>query len=139
MTELIENGESYFTQGELHGLSVSLREVTAFSTLTRPTLASIDLLAGKYNYLDLRPLGRQEDWEEPARHSNSPFLAWVGHQYRYGDADDTHSCCVMEGTTHKCRSAAGSSLSVYQKQLRRIKKSTFRSEFTARDRRTRVL
>jgi Predicted RNA polymerase sigma factor containing a TPR repeat domain len=46
-----------------------------YSTYARGT----DLLVGTYNYLDLTPLGRQEDWEEPPGRSDSPFLAWVRH------------------------------------------------------------
>jgi predicted dithiol-disulfide oxidoreductase (DUF899 family) len=64
--ELMQKGESYFTQGESHGLSVFLRDggsiFHTYSTYARGT----DLLAGTYNYLDLTALGRQEDWEEPA-------------------------------------------------------------------------
>lgn len=73
--ELVRNGEAYFTQGEAHGLSVFLRDrdrvFHTYSTYARGT----DLLAGTYNYLDLTPMGRQEDWEEPGGRSNSPFLA----------------------------------------------------------------
>jgi predicted dithiol-disulfide oxidoreductase (DUF899 family) len=28
------------------------------------------------NYLDLTPLGRQEDWEEPRGRANSPASGW---------------------------------------------------------------
>lgn len=61
--ELIQKGETYFTEGESHGLSVFLRDGESlfhtYSTYARGT----DLLAGTYNYLDLTALGRQEDWE----------------------------------------------------------------------------
>jgi predicted dithiol-disulfide oxidoreductase (DUF899 family) len=64
--ELMQKGESYFRQGEAHGLSVFLHDGSSifhsYSTYARGT----DLLAGTYNYLDLTPLGRQEDWEEPS-------------------------------------------------------------------------
>ena len=61
---LLRKGETYFTQGESHGLSVFLREgasvFNTYSTYARDT----DLLVGTYNYLDLTPFGRQEDWED---------------------------------------------------------------------------
>jgi predicted dithiol-disulfide oxidoreductase (DUF899 family) len=94
--ELVQKGEAYFTQGESHGLSVFLRDGDSmfhtYSTYARGT----DLLAGTYNYLDLTPLGRQEDWEEPSGRSNSPFLAWVRHHDKYGDASNSESCCSSE-------------------------------------------
>jgi predicted dithiol-disulfide oxidoreductase (DUF899 family) len=81
--ELVQKGESYFTQGESHGLSVFLREgdniFHTYSTYARGT----DQLVGTYTYLDLTPLGRQEDWEESHGRSNSPFLAWVRHHDKY--------------------------------------------------------
>jgi uncharacterized protein (TIGR02246 family) len=84
---LVQKGESYFTQGESHGLSVFLRDGDSvfhtYSTYARGT----DLLAGTYNYLDLTPLGRQEDWEEPPGRSDSPFLAWVRRHDEYEDAE----------------------------------------------------
>ncbi|MGH7308530.1 MAG: DUF899 domain-containing protein [Candidatus Rokuibacteriota bacterium] len=92
--ELVRNGETYFTQGESHGLSVFLRDGAelfhAYSTYARGT----DLLAGTYNYLDLTPMGRQEDWEEPPGRSDSSFLAWVRHHDRYeGERQAAASCC----------------------------------------------
>ncbi|HLJ82009.1 MAG TPA: DUF899 family protein [Ktedonobacterales bacterium] len=32
----------------------------------------VDILLGTYNYLDLTPLGRQEDWEEHPEGSYTP-------------------------------------------------------------------
>jgi predicted dithiol-disulfide oxidoreductase (DUF899 family) len=50
--------------GEKPGLSVFLREgediLHSYSTSGR----GVDILLGTYNYLDLTPLGRQEEWEE---------------------------------------------------------------------------
>jgi predicted dithiol-disulfide oxidoreductase (DUF899 family) len=83
--ELERRGENYLTQGELHGLSVFLRDgeniFHTYSTYGR----GVDPLLGTYNYLDLTPLGRQEDWEQPPGRSNSPFMAWVRYHDRYGD------------------------------------------------------
>jgi predicted dithiol-disulfide oxidoreductase (DUF899 family) len=51
-------------EGETPGLSVFLRVddqvLHSYSTTGR----GVDILLGTYNYLDLTPLGRQEDWEE---------------------------------------------------------------------------
>jgi len=51
-------------EGETPGLSVFLREgddvLHSYSTTGR----GVDILLGTYNYLDLTPLGRQEEWEK---------------------------------------------------------------------------
>lgn len=51
-------------QGETPGLSVFIREgddvLHSYSTTGR----GVDILLGTYNYLDLTPLGRQEEWEK---------------------------------------------------------------------------
>jgi predicted dithiol-disulfide oxidoreductase (DUF899 family) len=61
------------------------------------TRSGTDLLAGTYNYLDLTPLGRQEDWEEPSDRSTSPFLAWVRHHDKYADVSKgSEGCCSSE-------------------------------------------
>ena len=89
---LIKRGESYFTQGESHGLSVFLRDggevFHTYSTYAR----GADLLVGTYNYLDLTALGRQEDWEEPPGRSDSPFMAWLRRHDKY-DVETSASCC----------------------------------------------
>lgn len=63
-------------EGEVAGLSVFLRDgediFHTYSTYERGT----DLLNGTLVYLDLTPLGRQEDWEEPAGRSNTPASGW---------------------------------------------------------------
>lgn len=87
--ELLRKGETWFTKGakgESHGLSVFLRDGDSvfhtYSTYAR----GVDLLLGTYNYLDLTPLGRQEDWEGPTGRSDGPFMHWVRHHDQYGDA-----------------------------------------------------
>jgi predicted dithiol-disulfide oxidoreductase (DUF899 family) len=58
------------------GLSVFLRDgenvYRTYFTNGRGT----DLLNGTLRYLDLTPLGRQEEWEEPAGRGDSPSGAW---------------------------------------------------------------
>ena len=59
-------------EGETPGLSVFLRMddrvLHSYSTTGR----GVDILLGTYNYLDLTPLGRQEDWEERPEGSFTP-------------------------------------------------------------------
>ena len=56
-----------------------------------------DQLVGTFNYLDLTPLGRQEDWEEPSGRSDGPFMHWVRRHDHYGPqaagSPGTDSCC----------------------------------------------
>ena len=83
--ELIQNGEPYFTQGESHGLSIFMREhdgvFHTYSTYAR----GAEPIVGTYNYLDLTPYGRQEDWEQPAGRSDGPFMHWLRHHDQYGN------------------------------------------------------
>ncbi|MFJ6573614.1 DUF899 domain-containing protein [Streptomyces sp. NPDC091292] len=77
--ELREAGiGSWALSGEQHGLSVFLREgddvFHTYSTYSRGT----DLLNGTFNYLDLTPLGRQEE---------AGIMNWVRHHDTYGDED----------------------------------------------------
>ncbi len=59
-------------EGENGMVSVFLREgediLHSYSTSDRGT----DILLGIYNYLDLTPLGRQEEWEERVNNSFAP-------------------------------------------------------------------
>lgn len=68
---------------ESHGVSVFLRDGNrifhTYSTFAR----GVDMLLGTYNYLDLTPLGRQEDWEEPARRSDGPMMHWMRRHDQY--------------------------------------------------------
>lgn len=50
------------------------------------------------NYLDLTPLRRQQDWEEPSGRGDGPFMHSVRRHDRYenGPAAGSDSCCRME-------------------------------------------
>lgn len=58
--------------GETPGLSVFLREGDQILHSYSTTGRGVDILLGTYNYLDLTPLGRQEDWEERPEGSYTP-------------------------------------------------------------------
>jgi predicted dithiol-disulfide oxidoreductase (DUF899 family) len=59
----------------------------------------------EYNYLDLAPFGRQEDWEEPSGRSDGPFMHWVRRHDRY-DAEVAAPDAASPGTDSCCGSAA---------------------------------
>lgn len=73
------NYDFHFTtdDGEQGGVSVFLREGENIFHTYSTTARGNDLLHGTYNYLDLTPLGRQEDWEQPPGRSNSPAMGWI--------------------------------------------------------------
>lgn len=72
---LAQAGEIWYTKGELPGLSVFLRDGDSIFHTYSTYQRGLDLLLGTYNYLDLTPLGRQEDQEG--------IMAWVRHHDRY--------------------------------------------------------
>jgi predicted dithiol-disulfide oxidoreductase (DUF899 family) len=63
-------------EGEASGISVFIRDGDSvfhtYSTYDRGT----DILNGTLNYLDLTPLGRQEDWEQPSGRANASASGW---------------------------------------------------------------
>jgi predicted dithiol-disulfide oxidoreductase (DUF899 family) len=71
-------GSGKFPTSEAPGLSVFLREEGGSSVLHTYSTYSrgLDILIGAYNYLDLTPLGRQEE--------GLPYgMAWVKHHDKY--------------------------------------------------------
>ncbi len=69
--------------GELPGTSVFLRDGdTVFHTYSSYARGG-DVQIGAYTYLDLTPLGRQEDWEQPPGRSDGPFMSWVRRHDEY--------------------------------------------------------
>lgn len=59
-------------EGEKPGISVFLRDGERLLHSYSTTGRGADILLGTYNYLDLTPLGRQEEWEERPEGSYSP-------------------------------------------------------------------
>jgi predicted dithiol-disulfide oxidoreductase (DUF899 family) len=68
------DGDAWLTKGETAGLSVFLREDDEVYH-TYSSYDGEDLLYGTYNYLDLTPLGRQEDRDG---------RSWLRHHDKYG-------------------------------------------------------
>lgn len=72
---LLKVGKIWFPKGELPGLSVFFRDETdifhSYSSYQRGT----DLFLNTYNFLDLTPLGRQEEHEK--------MFDWLRHHDRY--------------------------------------------------------
>ena len=55
----------------------------------------VEYLGSNWSYLDLTPLGRQEDWEgSPAGWPQTPPYGWWRHHDSYGDLrQDADACC----------------------------------------------
>lgn len=73
-------------QGEDSVLSVFLRDgdniYHTYSTTGRGT----DITGSTYSYLDLTPLGRQENWEQPPGRSNDGPQGWLRRHDEYAQA-----------------------------------------------------
>jgi predicted dithiol-disulfide oxidoreductase (DUF899 family) len=66
---------TWSTRGEQPGLSVFLRDGDAVLHTYSSYSRGLDPLLGTYNYLDLTPLGRQEE--------AGGAMAWLRHHDRY--------------------------------------------------------
>jgi predicted dithiol-disulfide oxidoreductase (DUF899 family) len=90
--ELERKGETHFTAGEEHGLSVFLRDGDSVYHTYSAYARGVDLLVGTYNYLDLTSLGRQED--SPEGTPQTPTYGWLCHHDRYGPRPtEAGGCC----------------------------------------------
>jgi predicted dithiol-disulfide oxidoreductase (DUF899 family) len=90
-----------FGSEELPGLSVFYKDAASGLFHTYSTYArGLDMLVGAYNFLDLAPKGRQEDWEEPPGRSDGPFMHWVRHHDRYEDVPKASASCCGSGKDH---------------------------------------
>jgi predicted dithiol-disulfide oxidoreductase (DUF899 family) len=69
---------------EGHGLSVFLRDGDSVFHTYSCYARGCEVLVGTYHYLDLTPLGRQEDWEEPRGRSDGSAMSWLHRHDRYG-------------------------------------------------------
>lgn len=93
---LERKGQTYHLSGEQPGVSVFLRDDEGRVYHTYSAYArGLDILDGTYNWLDLTPFGRQEEWEDsPAGWPQSPTHEWLRHHDKYGEGDSSaESCC----------------------------------------------
>ena len=73
-------------RGETFGLSVFLRDDDSIFHTYFTNGRGVEYLGSNWSYLDLTPLGRQEDWEDsPAGWPQTPPYEWWRHHDRYGD------------------------------------------------------
>lgn len=72
---LVQARKLWVDKGELPGLSVFLREGDSIYHTYSTYQRGLDLLLNTYNFLDLTPLGRQEEGE--------PNQGWIRHHDRY--------------------------------------------------------
>jgi predicted dithiol-disulfide oxidoreductase (DUF899 family) len=92
---LLRKGETYHLNGEQHGVSVFLRDdenrvYHTYSTYGR----GVDIFSSTYNWLDLTPFGRQEEWEDsPPGWPQTPTHEWLRHHDKYGVEKPSESCC----------------------------------------------
>lgn len=84
VTELVKslNGKT----AELHGTSVFIHDGDSVFHTYSSYARGADLLVGTYNYLDLTPLGRQEDWEKPEGRSDGGPMHWLRRHDQYQKA-----------------------------------------------------
>jgi predicted dithiol-disulfide oxidoreductase (DUF899 family) len=73
-------------EGETFGLSVFLRDGDSIFQTYFTNGRGVEHLGSNWSYLDLTPLGRQEDWEDsPDGWPRTPPYEWWRHHDRYGD------------------------------------------------------
>jgi predicted dithiol-disulfide oxidoreductase (DUF899 family) len=69
--------------GEDHVLSVFLHDGDSIYHTYSTTGRGTDITGSTYSYLDLTPLGRQEDWEQPPGRSDTSAQGWVRYHDEY--------------------------------------------------------
>ena len=80
-------------KGEMPGLSVLLRADDQVFRTYFTTRRGLEALGSVWTFLDLTPLGRQEQWEDsPAgRPQTPPYQWWHRHDEYANDSGGTHS------------------------------------------------
>jgi len=77
-------------EGETFGLSVFLRDGDRVFRTYFTSGRGVEALGSVWTFLDLTPLGRQEDWEDsPEGYPQSPPYEWWRLHDEYQDADGT--------------------------------------------------
>jgi predicted dithiol-disulfide oxidoreductase (DUF899 family) len=82
----IPTGEIDDGSCEAPGTSVFLRDGDRIFHTYSSYARGGDILLNTYNYLDLTPLGRQEDWEEPAGRSEGLYISGFRRHDEYDQA-----------------------------------------------------
>ena len=79
--------EGVYQDGESFGLSVFIREGEDVFRTYFTTLRGVEALGSVWTFLDLTPLGRQENWEEsPAGYPQTKPYEWWRRHDEYGDS-----------------------------------------------------
>lgn len=88
-----EHGQT--SSAEMPGLSVFLRVGDAVCHTYSTYQRGLDPLLASYQYLDLTPLGRQEDWEDspPGWPQSGAGHSWLRHHDRYDESCKNSACC----------------------------------------------
>ena len=84
--EIPSNGAETGSQ-EAPGTSVFLRDGDRIYHTYSSYARGGDILLNTYNFLDLTPLGRQEDWEEPAGRSEGLYITGFRRHDEYDRAE----------------------------------------------------
>jgi predicted dithiol-disulfide oxidoreductase (DUF899 family) len=79
-------------EGETFGLSVFLRDRESVYRTYFTTARGVEALGSVWTFLDLTPLGRQEDWEDslPGRPQTPPYEWWRRHDEYEGVPQHDH-------------------------------------------------
>jgi predicted dithiol-disulfide oxidoreductase (DUF899 family) len=79
-------------EGETFGLSVFLREGDSVYRTYFTSGRGVEALGSIWTFLDLTPLGRQEDWEDSPTGwpQTAPYTWWRRHD-EYDDSEVRHS------------------------------------------------
>jgi predicted dithiol-disulfide oxidoreductase (DUF899 family) len=81
-----------YQDGEEFGLSVFLRDGDDVYRTYFTDRRGVEYLGSNFSYLDLLPLGRQEEWEDsPEGYPQGPPYEWWRHHDRYDEAKTTVS------------------------------------------------
>ena len=79
--------EGVYQDGETFGLSVFLHEGDSVFRTYFTTSRGVEALGSVWTFLDLTPLGRQEEWEDsPEGYPQTPPYQWWNLHDEYGDA-----------------------------------------------------
>jgi predicted dithiol-disulfide oxidoreductase (DUF899 family) len=79
-----------YHEGDDFGLSVFLRDGDRVFRTYFTSRRGVEALGSNWSYLDLTPLGRQEEWEDsPEGYPQTPRYGWWRHHDRYEEAAKT--------------------------------------------------